>query len=527
MQHRCSGLATVISGATVLAASCYLTGGTESVGNVPSMATPPPADVTLAPSACVASGQGTDYQVGPSAGQLSSLDEVPWESLKAGDTVRIFHRATPYLGKFLITASGTAGAPVRVCGVKGPNGERPIISGAGAVTRKTLVYGGPSAAPIQESRAVVMIKADANVWTATPSHVQVDGLAIRSAHPEYTYTDTGGVVQRYASFGACVWIDRGHDITLADNEISDCTNGVFSKSTDDGDFAVTKNIRLAGNHIHGNGVVGDDHEHNTYMQSVGIVYEFNHYGPPRMGALGNAIKDRSVGTVVRYNRLEEGARALDLVEAEDFPSTALANAAYRTAHVYGNQIVKTGDTGSFIHYGGDHQGSTPEASWGEPIFRRGTLYFYNNTVHARGRVARLFQLSTTLERAEVWNNVFFFEGTVSTPSMRASSEVGSSWTAGGILNLGRNWISSNWADSDPWHPVAGQLSIASAQLTGASAPIDLGTLAPLAGSPIIDAGLTAPSLAAIGPPTYQLDARFAPVARTVNGAAIDIGAVEH
>jgi hypothetical protein len=75
--------------------------------------------------------------------------------------------------------------------------------------------------------------------------------------------------------------------------------------------------------------------------------------------------------------------------------------------------------------------------------------------------------------------------------------------------------------------VAGQLSIASAQLTGASAPIDLGTLAPLAGSPIIDAGLTAPSLAAIGPPTYQLDARFAPVARTVNGAAIDIGAVEH
>jgi hypothetical protein len=475
----------------------------------------------------VASGQGSDYQVGISPGQLSSLDQVPWENLQAGDTVRIFHRAAPYLGKFVITASGRPGAPVRVCGVKGPNGERPVISGAGALTRKTLVFGGPSSAAIQESRAVVMIKADANVWTARPSHVQVDGLAIRSAHPDHTFTDTGGVVHHYAPFGACVWIDRGHDITLADNEISDCSNGVFSKSTDDGDFAVTRNIRLAGNHIHGNGVVGDDHEHNTYMQSVGIVYEFNHYGPPRAGARGNAIKDRSVGAVVRYNRVEEGARALDLVEAEDFPLTALADAAYRTTYVYGNQIVKTGDSGSFIHYGGDHYGSMPGASWGEPIFRRGTLYFYNNTVHAKGRDARLFQLSTTLERAEVWNNVFYFEGTVSSPSMRASSEVGSSWTTGGVLNLGRNWISANWADSDPWHPVPGQLSIAAAQLTGASTPVDLVTLAPLPGSPVIDAGLTAPALPAIDPPTWQLDARFAPVARTVNGAAIDLGAVEH
>lgn len=521
--HRClSGLAAAIllPGATLFACR----GASSDATTFPA---PLPADAALALSACVASGKGTDYQVGPSPGQLSSLDQVPWERLKAGDTVRIFHRATPYLGKFLITASGTSNAPVRVCGVKGPNGERPIVSGAGAVTRRTLVFAGKSAAAIQESRAVVMIKAEANVWTATPSHVQVDGLAIRGAHPNYTYTDTRGRVQHYAAFGACVWIDRGHHIGIADNEISDCSNGVFSKSTDDGDFAVTKHIRLAGNHIHGNGVVGDERVHNTYTQSVNVVLEFNHYGPPRAGALGNAIKDRSVGTVVRYNRIEEGAHALDLVEAEDFPLTALSHAAYRTAYVYGNQIVKTGDTGSFVHYGGDHHGSTPGASWGEPIFRQGTLYFYNNTVHAKGSVARLFQLSTTLERAEVWNNVFHFDGTVTYPSMRATSAVGPPWTAGGVLNLGRNWINPNWADSDPWHPVPGQLSIAVAQLTGSSAPFDLVTLAPLAGSPVIDAGLTPSSLAAIDPPSWQLDAWFAPVARTVNGSAIDLGALEH
>src|SRR5215467_14472301 len=79
--------------------------------------------------ACLPSGQGNDYQVGPNNGQLSSLAQVPWENLGPGDTVRIFYQATPYPGKFAINAHGTASAPVRVCGVVGPNGERPIIDG--------------------------------------------------------------------------------------------------------------------------------------------------------------------------------------------------------------------------------------------------------------------------------------------------------------------------------------------------------------------------------------------------------------
>lgn len=147
------------------------------------------ARVSAAP--CVA-GSGQDYQVGPGAGQLGSLDQVPWENLAAGDTVRIFYRAQPYRGKFLLMAHGTPSAPVRVCGVKGPNGECPIVSGDGATTRTTLVYGGVSSAAIQESRSVVMIKGDASIWDDFPSHIQIDGLAIRGAHPDYSFTDTQG-----------------------------------------------------------------------------------------------------------------------------------------------------------------------------------------------------------------------------------------------------------------------------------------------------------------------------------------------
>ncbi len=31
------------------------------------------------------------------------------------------------------------------------------------------------------------------------------------------------------------------------------------------------------------------------------------------------------------------------------------------------------------------------------------------------------------------------------------------WTSGGIVNLGINWVSSGWQDSDIWHPVPGQV----------------------------------------------------------------------
>jgi hypothetical protein len=238
------------------------------------------------------------------------------------------------------------------------------------------------------------------------------------------------------------------------------------------------------------------------------------------------LKDRSVGTVVRYNRIEEGAHSIDLVEAEDYFDTALANQAYRTSYVYGNQIVKSGDTGSFFHYGGDHYGSTPGGNYGEPYFRKGTLYFFHNTVHVSGKYTVLFNLSTTEEKAEVWNNVFYFSPWARWPSMRQNTDIGSNWTAGGILNLGKNWINSNWVDSDPDHPVPGQLNGKRNLIEGEVPPIDLTTLVPLAGSSVVDAAQPPPPGLTGHEVTYQLDADFMPQRRTVAGSAPDLGAIE-
>ena len=298
-------------------------------------------------AACVP-GSGRDYQVGPNAGQLATIADVPWESLAAGDTVRIFYRSAPYAGKFLVSAVGTAAAPVRICGVKGPSGERPTITGVNAPTRRALggMMGaqGSVSSQYNESRGVIFIaKKTADAWTSFPNHVQIDGLKIGGAQPAYQFTDAFGAAKSYMDFGACIWIDRGQNLTIADNEITDCSQGIYSRSTDDGDFALTKNVRVAGNTFTNYGLAGNQSVHGVYTASVGIVFEFNRFGAMRAGATGNAIKDRSAGTVVRFNRIEDGARAIDLVEASDFTATGLAS--YRTTFVYGNQIVKDGNKG--------------------------------------------------------------------------------------------------------------------------------------------------------------------------------------
>jgi len=504
-------------------------GGTavSMASNVEPMTAPFPAPderPLVAWPACVPSGSGVDYTVGPGR-SLATLDEVPWERLAPGDTVRIFHSSTPYRGKFLLAARGTAARPVRVCGVRGPNGERPVIDGQGASTRAALAaaFAG-NGSDIFQSRALAMVKSLASdAWTDRPSHLQIDGLKFTRAHPAYQFRDTAGALKTYASFGACIWIDRGTHITIADNELSDCAMGVFSRTTDDGSGAITENLRIVGNVIHGHGIAGSESEHNTYTQGLGVVIEHNVFGPLRPGARGNAIKDRSAGLVVRYNRIEEGARAIDLVEAEDFPLLAMSRADYRTTLVYGNQIRKNGETGSLIHYGGDHYGSTPGASWGEPVYRKGTLYFFHNTVIVTGRSAAVFQLSTTEERAEVWNNAFVFASTVAEKSLRMSQSVGPAWTSGGVLNLGRNWLSIGWQDIDQWHTVGGQLNVQIPPLTGLRSPLVAGGWVPQTGSALVDAAVAGPLAV---PVEWQLDASGRSQPRGVRGAAADLGATE-
>ena len=501
----------------------------------------PPAIEPVRLTPCVASGKGRDITVGPGKTH-AEVTQVPWETLGPGDTVRIFWRAAPYRGKFLISARGTAAAPVRVCGVRNTDGRRPVISGENAVSRPELAgaYGGDDyTVTWTEGRGIVYVGLNRNtdVWTDHPSHLRIDGLAFQKAHPNYTFTDTTGKTRAYVDFGAAIWIHRGWNITIADNEITDSSHAIFSRSIADtaADFEVTRDLRIAYNDMSGNGIVGDEHVHTTYVQSRRVTYEFNRYGPLRSGAPGNSIKDRSTGTVIRYNRIEDGAHAVDLVEPEDWNTVAEADPAFRVTLVYGNQILKDGRTGSAIHYGGDHMGA-------EAHFRKGTLYVYANTLRLSGRdYAALFQASTIDERIVAWNNVFCPEagtdpyGNPASLQIRANQDNADGIADGGRVELGRNWISRGWTDNGPWgKPIGGRLTGAGNLLVGTTCPVDLPAMIPLLGGGAVDRAVARPSdhatVVAAHPVDRELvrldDGRFRPAARPIVGAAPDFGARE-
>ena len=74
-----------------------------------------------------------DFNVGPGQ-SYPAIGDVPWESLGPGDSVYIHWRSEPYREKWVIGRSGSETAPLVISGVKGPNGELPIISGENATT---------------------------------------------------------------------------------------------------------------------------------------------------------------------------------------------------------------------------------------------------------------------------------------------------------------------------------------------------------------------------------------------------------
>jgi hypothetical protein len=125
-----------------------------------------------------------------------------------------------------------------------------------------------------------------------------------------------------------------------------------------------------------NGVVGSYSQHSVYTECDGVLIEGNRFKPLKPGAVGSMFEDRSAGTIVRYNWIQQSARMLDLVDAQDATTYLPYRPSYRQTFVYGNlfhanQNIVNSDMTKPIHYGYD---MIPGSD------RAGTLYFYNNTV---------------------------------------------------------------------------------------------------------------------------------------------------
>ena len=330
--------------------------------------------------------QAATYEVGE--GQVhTAIGHVPWESLQPGDVVRIHWRQTPYKEKWVIAVRGTESAPITIQGVANASGERPVIDGRDATTRSALNYW-------NERRGVIKIGGANTPATDVAAWIVVEGLDIRSGRSPYSFTGRDGS-DTYADNAAALYIEAGENIVLRNNVFRDSGNGLFIGASD----GATKNITVAQNYIYDNGINDSIYQHNSYTAAIDIVFEANRYGPLRTGCLGNNLKDRSAGLVVRYNWIESGNRQLDLVDAEDSP-VLVSHPRYNETFVYGNVLVeREGDGNSqMVHYGGD--------SGTESDYRKGTLYFYNNTLlSTRSGNTTLVRLSSNGESADIRNNI--------------------------------------------------------------------------------------------------------------------------
>jgi len=341
---------------------------------------------------------------------------VAWESLEADTLVKIFARAAPYKDKWVVNGPGTAESPIVVVGVPA-DGKLPIIDGEGAKTRSELDFW-------NEVRSVIKIGGSSKPNNDSASYITIECLDIRGAHPDYTFANSAGNNQKYSDNAAAITVEQGDNISLINNIIRDSGNGLFTTSS-------TSDVLISGNYVYKNGVSGSIYQHNSYTESVGITFEFNHYGALCDTCGGNNLKDRSAGTVIRYNWIEDGNRQLDLVDTDH--DELLNNPAYRTTLVHGNILIEGDGQGNaqIIHYGGD--------SGDQPFFRKGTLHLYNNTiVSTRSGNTTLIRLSSSGETLDARNNIVFVSAQGSNLAI-----VGTTGTA----NLLNNWLPTGWVTS--------------------------------------------------------------------------------
>ena len=356
------------------------------------------------------------YEVGPGK-RYASIGSVPWESVGAGDRVLIYWRQNPYEEKWVIAVQGTEQLPFIVQGVANEHGVLPVIDGRNATTRSAINYW-------NEDRGVVKIGGANSPAVDTPSYIVLENLDIRSGRTPYQFTGRDGLT-KYQEDAASVYVETGRNIKIRNCVLHDSGNGLFVSSA-------TRNIIIEGCWIYDNGIENSIYEHNTYTEAIGITYQFNYFGPLRANCGGNNLKDRSAGLIVRYNWIEGGNRALDLVDAED--SSEIVNApSYRETFVYGNVLIKppSQENNQVLHYGGD--------SGDESIYRKGTLYFYNNTVvSTRPDNTTLLRLSTNDETCDCRNNIVW-------------TSAGAGYLAlvdqAGVVHLSHNWMKTGWVAS--------------------------------------------------------------------------------
>jgi len=372
--------------------------------------------------------RGTVYEVGPEF-PYKQLRSVPTSTWKEGSIVRIHNvdttgaKPTTYHEAMRIMGNGTEAQPLIVCGVPDHAGNLPIIDGEEAQLPSWDGAG-------TQGYGVI------NIWgrgtyngtysdgSGGPEYIVLAGLAIAHAGVGFDYTSSeNGRQNRYVNGASCVNVRSGTHILIEGIDMDQCSNGLFiaNNSASNGFSTVTRFLDVRGNRMRNSGVAGDFGSHDAYIQSWYTVIEGNRFENLVHGAKGDALKDRGIESIIRYN-LVQSQNALQLLNFESetdsqpyiafepylgmhgdrtckaiycgFDKTLSADrlAAYQESlekdFVYGNILSGRSYLLADVQYGDSGGGNTYEfynqTEMGDHL---GRLYFYNNTDDQPGLAA--------------------------------------------------------------------------------------------------------------------------------------------
>jgi hypothetical protein len=465
--------------------------------------------VPTTPSQSACGAAGTIYEVG--IGQAyTQLSQVPWLKLVPCDTVNIHWQPTPYKEITFLSNRGAANKYIRITGILGPNGERPVIDGNGAAQKAGLPF---INALFDKIGLFVISPPQGYTWGYKPGYIEISNLEIKNANQTNSITDTTGAVTTWHKFASGIYIERGENIAIINCDIHDNGNGIFQNSKYD-EQGQSRYLLVEGNYLHDNGNAGSASEHNAYTEGVGTIYQYNHFGNTKAGSYGDNVKERSAGITFRYNFFEGGVFMMDLLDPqsnasyEKIQKDAWGNLLVNSVYIYGNTMFMhtepspTGWQHTILGFGDGPY------SWGN--IRSGKIYFYNNTVVSQYDYEFWHQPAITL---------FYISNNLGTPTVQARNNIfhAMSVTPGakpepfaifhgyGNADFSNNWISAGWLNANPntnttpsnadpagpsWNGSGVTNTLSNPQNNPGFVDAANGNFKLIAGSPLINAGAT-------------------------------------
>ncbi len=387
---------------------------------------------------------------------MKRLADVPFKSLQPGDVVYVHATSGGYHESFQLMNSGTERMPIRIVGVNDPRtGEKAALDGSNAVAGPSVTqgyytylfpYGGIIISPAKGFR-----------WGDAPSHLSIENLEIRNFNMRNTMTNPSGKVVNWDRFACGIYCERVRQLTVKNCSIHHNGNGFFANSKY-GAAADSRDILIDHNTFNFNGNPGTYSEHHLYSEANGITIQNNTFGPLIDDSHGCGIKDRSAGTVIRYNSIIGSPHgvAVMLVGPQGGSGYIENLPTYKKTYFYGNVLHNPpadiyahnppADSEAFVMYGGDSDYAQA---------RRGTLYAYQNTFIQKADSAGsrrsagnfCFWLPNMVESkglpieetVDCRNNVFYAQS--ETPGLVPASMT-MLYTGGAAhFDFGKNWLS--------------------------------------------------------------------------------------